>query len=313
LLGCINLMGAENMRTKVLGLVEVFGVAVLLFGCGSQEKQETKRDSSQKTEKKVSSSQSKKKSSSTKTSSSSNMAASSSQTKEKDANESGIDDTGRKRVSFPANMQGTWYGWDKYNKQIQTVTFSGNKWAISGKDGNTSYAYDGSVRTDEDKAVLENPGKEMDQAKAEKWASLGKTSIDKDPISQDGSPVEIINLKGWYQNAGAGTYYYITTVDINGQPTPVLTQASGAGIWVDMHYYRAEDLAAKQKDAHIDTDVIQGEDYDTSEDESDEVDSDEDTDDEDTDDEDYDDEENDDENYDDDEEYNEEDEETDEY
>ena len=180
MLGCINLMGAENMRTKVLGLVEVFGVAVLLFGCGSQEKQETKKDSSQKTEKKVSSSQSKKKSSSTKTSSSSNMAASSSQTKEKDANESGIDDSGFKRVSFPANMQGTWYGWDDYSKQIQTVTFSGNKWTI---DGHTSYAYDGSVRTADDKAASENSGKEIDQAKAEKWVSLGKSSTDEAPIS----------------------------------------------------------------------------------------------------------------------------------
>lgn len=292
-MSCINLMGEENMRTKVLGLVEVLGVAVLLFGCRSQEKQETKKDSSQKTEKKVSSSQSKKKSSSTKTSSSSKMAASSSQTKEKDANESGIDDSGFKRVSFPANMQGTWYGWDKYNKQIQTVTFSGNKWVISGEYGHTSYAYDGSVRTAEDQAVFENPGKGLDEAKENKWAAWKEFSIDKDPISQDGSPVEITNLRGWYQGSGDGTYYYITTVDINGQSTPVLTQASGAGIWVDMHYYRSEDLAAKQKDAHIDTDVIQGEDCDTSEDESDEVDSD---------DEDYDDEE-----------YNEEDEETDEY
>lgn len=310
-MSCINLMGEENMRTKVLGLVEVLGVAVLLFGCGSQEKQETKKDSSQKTEKKVSSSQSKKKSSSTKTSSSSKMAASSSQTKEKDANESGIDDSGFKRVSFPANMQGTWYGWDKYNKQIQTVTFSGNKWVISGEYGHTSYAYDGSVRTAEDQAVFENPGnpgKGLDEAKENKWVAWKEFSIDKDPISQDGSPVEITNLRGWYQGSGDGTYYYITSVDINGQPTPVLTQASGAGIWVDMHYYRSEDLAAKQKDTHIDTDVIQGEDYDTSDDESDEVDNDEDTNDED-----YDDEENDDENYDDNEEYNEEDEETDEY
>lgn len=110
----------------------------------------------------------------------------------------------------------------------------------------------------------------------------------------------MINLRGWYQNAGWGTYYYITTVDINGQLTPVLARSGGAA--ADMYYYRSEDLAAEQKDAHIDTD------YDTSDDDSDEVDSDEDIDDEDYDDENYDD----DEEYND-EEYNEEDEETDEY
>lgn len=256
------------MKRKALVLTEVLGVAVLLFGCGVHSKKETKAETSVKTTKKVSSTDKKKvaaSSSSTKVSSSTSSASSassSSQQPAKQENESGIDDTGFKQTPFPSAMQGTWYGWDKYSNSIKSVTFSGNKWATSGEYGNTVYAYDGAVRTASDKAALENPGQDMDQNKQEKWAAYSQTEFSESPISQNGQPVQIVNLRGWYQSAGDGTYYYLTTVDINGQPTQVLTEASGAGIWVQMHYYHSQSVAASQKDAGIDTDINQGEDYD---------------------------------------------------
>lgn len=252
------------MHRKVLILLETLGAAVLLVGCGAKKTQESKKDSQPKSEKVH------KKQASSSSSSSSSLASSTAKEEPKDVNESGIDDTGFKKTPFPSQMQGTWYGWDKYSNAIKTVTFADNKWITGGTEPQTLFAYDGSARTASDQAAFNDPSsQQMDANKQNKWAAFAKMSFDKRPISQNGQAVEIVNLRGWYQSAGDGSYYYITTVNINGQPTQVLTEASGAGIWVNMHYYHSKTLAESQKDAGIETDVNQDEDYSDGEDSDD--------------------------------------------
>lgn len=152
-----------------------------------------------------------------------------------------------KKVDFPASMQGTWYGYDKDSDAVKSITFAGNKISVDGQD---SYAYDGSVRPADDQAIL-NTGTDSlnaeQQNRMEHWAAL--SNVDPQTANFDTTPISpIVNLRGWYQSAGDGTYYYIMNENIDGQQTPVLFAASGAGMWTDMHYYRSNQLAQQQQD-----------------------------------------------------------------
>lgn len=241
--------------------ITVFGVLVLgisLFGCGTSNGASQDKGSPSKTEKKVNSSHKDKKKSSqssSEVSSQSESVVSSALKSDSSShnNGSGIDDTGFKSRNFPANMQGTWYDWDENSNSVKTVTFTANKWSMQSEQPFTYFAYDTDVRTAQDRAALQNPDK-GDRNKESKWAGYSELSVTKFPISQSGQPVKVVNLQGWYQSAGAGTYYYVTDPNINGKATQVLTEAEGAGIWVSLHYYRSQALAKQQEGQELPTD-----------------------------------------------------------
>lgn len=255
--------GRKTMQKRLFTSLAILGMSLLVVGCSSShsKKHQTESSSAKTTQKSQSSS--KKKTSNAQSSSASQTASLSSESSSVTVAESqapkqhsDIDASGHKKVNFPAQMQGTWYGWDQYENEVKSVKFVGNQWITSGKYGAKAEAYDGSVRTKEDQEALQDPRK-AENEEMKNWAALSTFTKNEAPLTQDGQPIEIVNLLGWYQTAGAGTYYYVTTAEINGRETQVLTQASGAGIWVDLHYYRSESLAISQKDASLPTDVQQ--------------------------------------------------------
>ncbi|GKS82236.1 hypothetical protein LPAF129_19220 [Ligilactobacillus pabuli] len=251
------------MQKRLFASVAILGMSMLVVGCSSSQSKNHQTESSSAKTTQKSQSSSKKKSRTAQSSSASQTVSSSSESSSATAAESqapkqhsDIDASGHKKMNFPAQMQGTWYGWDKYENEVKSVKFVGNQWITSGEYGGKTEAYDGSVRTKEDREALQDPRK-AENAEMKSWAALSTFTRNEAPLTQNGQPIEIVNLLGWYQTAGAGTYYYVTTAEINGQKTQVLTQASGAGIWVDLHYYRSESLALSQKDASLPTDVQQ--------------------------------------------------------
>lgn len=59
----------------------------------------------------------------------------------------------------------------------------------------------------------------------------------------DENPSRIVNIRGWYQGSGDGTYYYNTTQTVDGKKIEVLTEAGGAMIATTAHYYKSPALA----------------------------------------------------------------------
>ncbi|UQS84274.1 hypothetical protein [Bombilactobacillus thymidiniphilus] len=162
-------------------------------------------------------------------------------------------DAGFKKVDFPQAMQGTWYSADKNASTNSPITFAGNKISLSGK---TMFAYDGTVRPADDQATLNIGGNSLtalQQQRQDNWQSLlvqdpQNLNFKKTPVSP------VIDLRGWYQSAGDGEYYYVMNENIDGQQTPVLFTAGGAGLWTDAHYYRTSQLAQQQQDSTYDDD-----------------------------------------------------------
>ena len=70
------------------------------------------------------------------------------------------------------------------------------------------------------------------------------TLMESDNVDKDGT--KLIHIRGWEQTAGAGSYYGVTTEDVDGHSTPVLISAGGAGAWCDSTYYRSKDTAISQ-------------------------------------------------------------------
>ena len=66
---------------------------------------------------------------------------------------------------------------------------------------------------------------------------------------------DMVNIRGWYQSAGDGTFYYVNTQTVAGQKIEVLTQGAGAQAWTDTHWFRSLPLAKANASAHFDSDI----------------------------------------------------------
>ncbi|MDB8869011.1 DUF4767 domain-containing protein [Pediococcus acidilactici] len=149
---------------------------------------------------------------------------------------------------FPQWMQGTWYSADDDGK-IEKLVVTGN---LLNTDGVKTPTYDGASRTAADMKVLNGDGK-PDPAKTD-WGAGGLNSPSESLFDDPSKVSQVVNVRGWYQGAGDGTYFYTSTEKDGGQPFTVLTQAGGAGMWLTAHYYRSVDLAKQHQDEHYSTD-----------------------------------------------------------
>lgn len=132
---------------------------------------------------------------------------------------------------FPSNMQGTWYTYNKDEDKVISITISGNKMTDSEDPNDVTEVH---KITDSEKQANASNSSNTDNSK-KNWAYFNHI---------DGW----LNVYGWYQSAGDGGFYKVTTQNINGQSVPVLAEAGGADIHVDANYYRSKDLAMQQKD-----------------------------------------------------------------
>ncbi|WGI20061.1 DUF4767 domain-containing protein [Latilactobacillus sakei] len=143
----------------------------------------------------------------------------------------------------PSELAGTWYGYSEYSDQpdkIDVTTFKGNEQTINGRSSTLHLANE---RTSEDQAVLDNKSTNIDNFKISNWGLAHEF---------DNEGRHWLNIRGWYQNAGVGEYYGVKIRDVNGQTMPVLTQAGGAGIWPDEHFYPTKAAALSMKDTKFD-------------------------------------------------------------
>lgn len=138
--------------------------------------------------------------------------------------------------NFPANMQGTWYSYDKSDDKMITMTINGNKMTYSDSPDDTVEVH---KITDTEKQANEqaaNGQGSIDQNKQQYWVFINS--------HKDGW----LQILGWYWNAGYGSFYKVLSENVNGKNVPVLASANGAGILVNSNYYRSRDLAQQQKD-----------------------------------------------------------------
>lgn len=145
----------------------------------------------------------------------------------------------------PSELAGTWYGYSEYSKQpeqIDTLEISGNKLILNGE---TSELHLDSERTSQDRDLANGKGdpSQMDKNKGANWGIISEF---------DNEGRHWLNVRGWYQSAGAGTYYGVKSRSIDGQNMPVLTIAGGAGIWPDEHLYPTKAAALSMKDTKFD-------------------------------------------------------------
>ena len=138
--------------------------------------------------------------------------------------------------NFPANMQGTWYTYDKDSDKMMSITISGNKLTDSEDPNDVTEVH---KITDSEKQANENTNPSTIDSSKRNWAYFNHIN-------------GWLNVYGWYQSAGDGEYYKVMTENINGKDVPVLAAASGAGIWLDNNYYHSQDLAQQQQDTTYD-------------------------------------------------------------
>lgn len=61
-----------------------------------------------------------------------------------------------------------------------------------------------------------------------------------------------LNIQGWCQGAGDGSFFAVHTETIDGKKVKVLVQAGGATIATDAVYYQTQSLAHQNKDTEFD-------------------------------------------------------------
>lgn len=145
----------------------------------------------------------------------------------------------------PSELVGTWYGYSEYSKQpeqIDTLEIAGNKLILNGE---TSELHLDSERTSQDYDLANGKGdpSQMDKNKGANWGIISEL---------DNEGRHWLNVRGWYQSAGAGTYYGVKSRSIDGQTMPVLTIAGGAGMWPSQHFYPTKAAALSMKDTKFD-------------------------------------------------------------
>lgn len=128
---------------------------------------------------------------------------------------------------LPANMQRNWYYVDD-NGDTHTLKISDNKMTYHSPDSQDSvseiYLTDGS---DPDTTAIHS-----------NWGRVSGPMFTAHDIS-------FINIRGWNQSAGDGSYYGIKSEDVDGVNTDVLVEAGGASVLCDAVYYPTLTLATK--------------------------------------------------------------------
>lgn len=142
-------------------------------------------------------------------------------------------------IDVPSELQGTWYSAD--NDVNATINFTAHTYKFS------------STEDDGDSTTLKlyKQGKlaedEMeDQAVQDATKDWGRTSF------MDVKGMHWMNIQGWCQSAGDGSFYAVHTETINGQKVKVLVQAGGADLHTDAVYYQSPSMAKQQADTEYD-------------------------------------------------------------
>lgn len=144
-----------------------------------------------------------------------------------------------------SELAGTWYGYSEYSKQseqIDTLEIAGNKLTLNGE---TTELHQDSERTSQDRELLSGKGdpNQIDKNKMDNWGVIKEFDVE---------GRHWLNVRGWYQSAGDGSYYGVKSRNIDGETMPVLTIAGGAGMWPSQHLYPTKAAALSMKDTKFD-------------------------------------------------------------
>ncbi|SPS03967.1 hypothetical protein LAS9624_00799 [Latilactobacillus sakei] len=145
----------------------------------------------------------------------------------------------------PSELAGTWYGYSEYSKQpeqIDTLEIAGNKLTLNGE---TTELHQDSERTSQERELLSGKGdpNQIDKNKMDNWGVIKEFDVE---------GRHWLNVRGWYQSAGDGSYYGVKSRNIDGETMPVLTIAGGAGMWPSQHLYPTKAAALSMKDTKFD-------------------------------------------------------------
>lgn len=134
----------------------------------------------------------------------------------------------------PDDLQGTWYSSD--DNSSSPIVFTPNEMKIG---SSVTEIHGSNEMTDQDKRVVNNNDISAMNDARENWLLANMVT------DTDGNTW--LNLRGWYQNAGAGSFYKVTIKQVEGQSIKVMTSAHGGGMWSDGHYYTSQALADVNK------------------------------------------------------------------
>lgn len=134
----------------------------------------------------------------------------------------------------PDDLQGTWYSSD--DNSSSPIVFTPNEMKIG---SSVTEIHGSNEMTDQDKRVINNNDISAMNDARENWLLANMVT------DTDGNTW--LNLRGWYQNAGAGSFYKVTIKQVEGQAIKVMTSAHGGGMWSDGHYYTSQALADVNK------------------------------------------------------------------
>lgn len=140
--------------------------------------------------------------------------------------------------TVPSNLRGTWYSND-YDSSA-TITITAHTITTT-EDGDTTtihlYKQDGDFLSG---------SQSEDQSIQDATKNWGSAQIMK------AHGLTYVNVRGWCQTAGDGESYAFHTEEIDGQSTPILVSASGAGFWTDGVWYQSKAQAQQHADHHFD-------------------------------------------------------------
>ena len=134
----------------------------------------------------------------------------------------------------PDDLQGTWYSSD--DNSSSPIVFTPNEMKIG---SSVTEIHGSNEMTDQDKRVINNNDISAMNDARENWLLANMVT------DTDGNTW--LNLRGWYQNGGAGSFYKVTIKQVEGQAIKVMTSAHGGGMWSDGHYYTSQALADVNK------------------------------------------------------------------
>lgn len=134
----------------------------------------------------------------------------------------------------PDDLQGTWYSSD--DNSSSPIVFTPNEIKIG---SSITEIHGSNEMTEQDKRVINNNDISAMNDDRETWLLANMVT------DTDGNTW--LNLRGWYQNVGAGSFYKVTIKQVEGQAIKVMTSAHGGGMWSDGHYYTSQALADVNK------------------------------------------------------------------
>ena len=137
--------------------------------------------------------------------------------------------------TIPQALQGTWYAINQ--GRLTKYTISDHEIVRVSAEGETTTIelYNAGDR--------HYPPTQEELEKTQNWGTAELANV---------NGIEYLNVRSWYQMAGAGSYYGAHTESINGTDQPVLVTGFGADAWTDTVYYQSEALARQQANVKYD-------------------------------------------------------------